>query len=121
MKQQSCKYYVQNLLYLVVITLGLTNELLESPGVAGKNPVTMVMVTNLQKGYQDNGEVTITLLPWLPDRLKGDIYVIWNLACYIPFWWIVFCLGNVTNWFDVTPSKPMPHPLSPPPILLHAI
>ena len=61
MKQQSCKYYVQNLLYLVAITLGLTNELLESPGVAGKNPVTMV--TNLQKGYQDNGEVTITLLP----------------------------------------------------------
>ena len=54
MKQQSCKYYVQNLLYLVAITLGLTNELLESPGVAGKNPVTMVMVTNLQKGYQDN-------------------------------------------------------------------
>ena len=55
----------KNLLYLAVIILGLTNELLEPPGVAGKkkNPVTMVMVTNLQKGYQDNGEVAITLLP----------------------------------------------------------
>ena len=45
----------KNLLYLAVIILSLTNELLEPPGVAGKKkPVTMVMVTNLQKGYQDN-------------------------------------------------------------------
>ena len=32
---------------------------------------------------------------------------------------MLFCLGNVTNLLDVTPSNPMPHPLSPPPILLH--
>ena len=34
---------------------------------------------------------------------------------------MLFCLGNVTNLLDVTPSNPMPHPLSPPLILLYVI
>ena len=34
---------------------------------------------------------------------------------------MLFCLGNVTNLLDVTPSNPMPHPLSPPPVLLCVI
>ena len=33
----------------------------------------------------------------------------------------VFRLGNVTYLLDVTPSNPLPHPLSPPPILLCVI
>ena len=31
---------------------------------------------------------------------------------------LFFCLGNVTNLLDVTPSYPLPHPLSPPPLPL---
>ena len=30
---------------------------------------------------------------------------------------MLFHLGNVTDLLDVTPSNPIPHPLSPPPIL----
>ena len=34
---------------------------------------------------------------------------------------MLFCLGNVTNLLDVTPSNQMPHQLSPPPIPLCVI
>jgi len=34
---------------------------------------------------------------------------------------MLFCLENVTNSLDVTPSNPMPHPLSPPTIPLCVI
>ena len=34
---------------------------------------------------------------------------------------MLFCLGNVTYLLDVTPSNPLPHPLSPPPIQLCVI
>ena len=32
---------------------------------------------------------------------------------------VLFCLGNVTYLLDVTPSNPLPHPLSPPPAPYH--
>ena len=38
-----------------------------------------------------------------------------------PEGWLLFRLGNVTNLLDVTPSNPMQHPLSPPPVLLRVI
>ena len=34
---------------------------------------------------------------------------------------MLFCLGNLTNLLDVTPSNQMSHPLSPPPIPLCVI
>ena len=34
---------------------------------------------------------------------------------------MLFSLGNVTYLLDVTPSNSLPHPLPPPPILLHVI
>ena len=34
---------------------------------------------------------------------------------------MLFCLGNVTNLLDGTPSNPLPHPLSPPPLPLRVI
>ena len=33
----------------------------------------------------------------------------------------MFCLGIVTHLLDVTPSNPLPHPLTPPPIQLRVI